>query len=89
MSAKVLNDHNTVLTEIDDFTVVVQVSATDEVVKDECYLDTSFAELASRIAAKYKSGITMSVLDYGDEMQAVITPNNARSKHCYTVYRHA
>lgn len=89
MYAKVLNDHNPVLTEIDDFTVVVQVSATDEVVKEECYIDTSFEELANRIAAKYKNGITMSVLDYGDEMQAVITPNDVRSKHCYTIYRHA
>ena len=89
MFAKVLNDQNPVLNEIDDFTVEVLNSATDEVVKEQCYIDTSFAELASRIAAKYKSGITMSVLDYGDEMQAVITPNNTRSKHCYTIYRHA
>lgn len=71
MIARFLDIENEKVTELGDFTVIA--SNEDVLLSEEYHYDISLVELYESIKSKYNSESLISVLDYGDEIRAVIT----------------
>ena len=71
MIARFLDIENEKVTELGDFTVIA--SNEDVLLSEEYHYDISLAELYESIKSKHNSESLISVLDYGDEIRAIIT----------------
>lgn len=72
------------LNEARDFEVR-KVYLTGTVLSTELKKETTLNQLFEEIQKKHRGGVTLLVLDYGDELHSIITPKAESVKHRYEV----
>lgn len=84
MIVKFLEDGDSRLEGVSDFEVQT-IAENGEVVDNNWYNDSTFHGMFDMLEKKHRKGLEISVLDYGDELQATVTANADTVKHHYTV----
>ena len=84
MMAKFLRDGDSRLETVSDFEVQT-IFENGETLDTNWHSNTTFHEVFDQLENKHRKGIDISVLDYGDELQATVTPKANSIKHHYTV----
>lgn len=84
MMARFLKDGDERLEKISDFEVQT-IGEDGEVQTIDWNLNTTFNKVFEKMEKKHRKGIEVSVLDFGDGLQATITANAKSIKHHYVV----
>ncbi len=84
MMAHFLKDGDRRLDEISDFEVQT-IHENGEIQNTNWHKNTTFNNVFDVFEKKHTKGIEVSVLDYGDELQATVTANAKSIKHYYKV----
>lgn len=84
MMAKFLKDDDERLNVLGSFEVLVISNESDKVIDRNKYNNITFNEVIGNIERKYEKEIEISVLDYGDELRAILTPSEKIS-NCHYV----
>lgn len=84
MIAHFLKDGDERLDKLADFEVQT-INQDGEVVDINWRENTTFNFILDSFKYRHRQGIEASILDYGDELQATVTPNAKSVKHHYCV----
>lgn len=87
MMAKFLKDDDLRLNQIGRFEVRIVSIEIGDTIDSIKYHSTSFNEISADIKRKYEEKIEISVLDYGDELRAILTPNKTENDYYYVVLK--
>lgn len=85
MMAKFIKDEDKRLNQVSDFEVQVISNENGVIVDSNWYSDTTFNKVFDDLELKHENELEISVLDYGDELKAIITPSENMFNHHYTV----
>lgn len=84
MMALFLKDGDSRLEVVSDFEVQT-VAGNGEIVDTNWHDESTFHKIFDKLGRKHRKGLEISVLDYGDELQATVTVNATSVKHHYAV----
>lgn len=84
MMARFLKDDDVRLDQQADFEVQ-KVNDKGEIVDTDWHINSTFNTLFDLFDRKLRKGSDISILDYGDELCAVITPLAKSHKHHYSI----
>lgn len=84
MMALFLKDGDSRLEEVSDFEVQT-MDGNGRVVNLDWYRNSTFNKVFENLREKHLKGIEISVLDYGDQLQATVTVNDSSFKYHYLV----
>lgn len=85
MMALLLEDGDERLDQMNDFEVQVINNDNGEIVDSNWYNDTTFNKILDDFEFKHEKELEISVLDYGDELKAIVTPSENVFNHHYAV----
>lgn len=84
MMALFLKDGDSRLEEISDFEVQT-IAENGEIINSHWHRESTFHEVFDKLDKKHRKGLEISVLDYGDHVQATVTANAESVKYHYVV----
>lgn len=87
MMARFLKDGDLSLEEVSNFEIRT-IDENDEVLNTNWHDDYTFNKVFDELRKKHRSGIEISVLDYGDELIGTVTANAESVKYHYAVIKY-
>ena len=84
MMARLLKDGDERLDEISDFEIQ-KIGENGEIQDTDWEVNSTFNKVFDKLEKKHRKGFGASVLDYGDELQATVTPDAKSVKHHYRI----
>lgn len=84
MLARFLKEGDARLEQVNDFEIQT-IHDNGEIQDIDWNINTTFNAVFGTLEKKHRKGIEVSVLDYGESLQATVTANATSIKHYYVV----
>lgn len=85
MMAKFIEDGDKILDQVSDFEVQIINNENGEIVGSDWHDGATFNNIFDNLESRYEKELEISVLDYGDEFRAIVTPSDEMFNHHYAV----